>query len=64
MLRKKLEEELSKIYKEEELMWLQRLKEKELLEGDALTSYFISKASSRKRKNRITSIKTAANDVI
>lgn len=45
-------------------MWLQRSKEKELLEGDALTSNFISKASSRKRKNRITSIKTTANDVI
>lgn len=36
-------------------MWLQRSKEKELLEGDALTHYFIARASGRKRKNRITS---------
>lgn len=45
-------------------MWLQRSKEKELLEGDALTSYFMSRASSRKRKNRIISLNTASNEVI
>ena len=54
--RKELDAKLRKIYKEEEVMWFQRAKEKEILEGDALTSYFISKASGRKRKNKIDSL--------
>lgn len=58
LMRKELEEKLGKISKEEEIKWLQRSKEKELLEGDALTTYFMSKASSRKRKNRIISLNT------
>lgn len=35
-----------------------------MLEGDALTAYFISKASSRKRKNRILSLSNNSNEVI
>jgi hypothetical protein len=50
LLRKKIEAKLHEIYKEEEVMWFQTAKEKELLEGDSLTSYFMSKASGRKRK--------------
>ena len=56
LLRKHLDTQLNKIYKEEEVMWFQRAKEQEILEGDALTSYFISKASGRKRKNKIDSL--------
>ena len=44
---------LSKIMKEEELKWLQRSGEKELLEGDNNTKYYHAKANGRTRKNRI-----------
>ena len=51
-----MEKRLKIIIKEEEVKWIQRAKEKELLEGDAMTSYFMAKASGRKRKNRILSL--------
>jgi hypothetical protein len=55
-VKKDLEFSLARIYKEEEVKWLQRSKEKELLEGDSLTSYFMAKASGRKRRNKIISL--------
>lgn len=39
LARKKLEDGLTKIDKEEEIKWFQRSKETKLLEGDAVTSY-------------------------
>ena len=36
---KKTELELSRIYKEEDIKWLQRSKEKEMFQGDSLTTY-------------------------
>ena len=57
VLKKNLEHSLNLIIKEEEIRWFQRAKEKELLEGDALTSYFIAKASGRKRRNKIISLR-------
>jgi hypothetical protein len=54
VLRKHFDEDLHRIYKEEEVDWFQRAKEKELLEGDACTSYFMDRASGRRRINRIS----------
>ena len=48
-----LEEQLSKILKEEEIKWFQRSKEKELLEGDSNTKFYHTKANGRRRKNFI-----------
>ena len=55
MYKRDLEARLNHINKEEEVKWIQRAKEKDLLEGDAMTSYFMAKASGRYRKNRILS---------
>ena len=38
-------------------MWFQHSKETGLIKGDSLKVYFMAKASSRKRKNKITSLK-------
>ena len=51
-MEKKVEEKIYKINKEEEIKWLQRSNEKDLLEGDALTSYFISRASNREEEEQ------------
>ena len=48
--------DLNKILKEEEIKWLPRSREKELLEGDSNTKYYHSKANGRRRKNRIVSL--------
>ena len=56
LLRRNLENRLRVLNKEEEIKWVQRAKEKDLLEGDALTSFFMTKASGRKRKNKILSL--------
>ena len=56
LVRRNLENRLRFINKEEEIKWVQRAKEKELLEGDALTSYFVTKASGRKQENKILSL--------
>ena len=48
--------ELNTILKEEEIKWLQRSREKELLEGDNNTKYYHAKANGRRRKNRIVSL--------
>ena len=53
-IRKSLEEDLLKIRREEEVKWFQRAKDKDLVQGEALTSYFMAKASGRKRKNKIS----------
>jgi hypothetical protein len=46
---------LAKIYKK--LSGYNALKEKELLEEDSLTAYFMAKASGHKRRNKIISIR-------
>ena len=46
-------QELKTILKEEEVKWLQRSREKELLEGDDNTKYYHSKANGRRRRNII-----------
>lgn len=50
MLRQYLEERLHRIIKEEEVKWVQRAKENDLLFGNAPTSYFMAKANGRRRK--------------
>jgi hypothetical protein len=45
--------QLSIITKEEEIKWLQRSKEKELLEGDSNTRYYHLRANGRRMKDRI-----------
>jgi hypothetical protein len=49
-IRKELNDLLNMIYKEEGIVWFQRVKEREMLEGDALTSYFMSKSTSRRKQ--------------
>lgn len=51
-----LELHLQKILREEEIKWLQRSKEKDLLEGANDTKYFQLKASARRRKKKITGL--------
>lgn len=51
-----LEEELKKVVREDRLKWMQRCKEKNLLEGDDNTKYYHAKANGRKRKNMIYSL--------
>ena len=43
-----LQNKLNNILREEEIKWLQRAKERDLLEGDRNTRYFMIKASGRK----------------
>ena len=52
-LRCSLQASLNHILKEEEIKWFQRAKERDLLEGDSNTRYFMIKASGRKRRNKI-----------
>jgi hypothetical protein len=47
-----LQEKLSKILKEEEVKWFQRAKERDIMEGDSNSRYFMLKASCRKRRNK------------
>lgn len=54
--RYKLEEELEKIYADEEIIWHKRSGEQWLLKGDANTGYFHSIANGRNRKCNIESL--------
>ena len=45
-----------KYIRKKRLCGFKELRKKEILEGDALTSYFIRKASGRKRMNNIDSL--------
>lgn len=45
-----LEKQIDILGKEEELIWFQRFKEKDLMEGDSCTAYFMARASNRRRK--------------
>lgn len=54
--RYKLEAELKKLFEEEEMYWRQRGGDRELLEGDANTSYLHMSANGRKRKNTVVSL--------
>jgi len=54
---KTTEQELDSVLKEEEIWWAQRAKVSWLQHGDLNTKYFHHKASQRKRKNSIYSIK-------
>ena len=45
-----LQDKLNKILREEEIKWMQRAKERDLLEGDINTRYFMLKANGRKRR--------------
>jgi hypothetical protein len=47
---------LKKVVREDRLKWMQRCKEKNLLEGDDNTKYYHAKANGRKRKNMIYSL--------
>lgn len=51
-----LELRLDLISKEEEIMWFQRSKEQDLLEGDNNTAYFMARASGKKRKTNFFSL--------
>lgn len=51
-----LEEQLEKIYEDEELIWQKRSGEQWLLKGDANIGYFHSIANGRKRKCNIDSL--------
>lgn len=42
--------------KEEEMKWLQRSKEKEIMDGDNNTRYYHAKANGRRRRNSILSL--------
>ena len=50
--------------KDEELKWRQRANEKDLKEGDGNTKYFHLKASGRKKKSKIVSLKYNGHDVL
>lgn len=51
--RNTLQKEYNHIIREDEIKWMQRAKEVDLLQGDNNTSYFMAKASGRKRKTKI-----------
>jgi mannosylglycoprotein endo-beta-mannosidase len=55
-MKKMLENQLKNIIKEEEIKWIQRAKEKEILEGDNNTRYYHSIANGRRRKTLITNL--------
>jgi hypothetical protein len=48
-----LNNRLAQLYREEEIKWYQRMKVKDLLEGDSNTKYFHLVASGKYRKIRI-----------
>lgn len=52
VFRKKLQSDLNKILREEEIKWYQRSTEKDIKEGDGNTKYFMIKASGRKRRSK------------
>jgi hypothetical protein len=52
-LRNYLQNRLAQLLREEEIKWYQRVKVKELLEGDSNTKYFQMIANGKFRKNRI-----------
>lgn len=61
--RYQLEDELSKIYLEEEIYWQGRSGEKWLLEGDANTAFFHGIANGRKRKSTILSLEDEGRQI-
>ena len=52
-LRYFLQNKLNNILREKDVKWMQRAKERDLLEGYSNTRYFMSRASGRKRKSKI-----------
>jgi hypothetical protein len=57
MERKKLlQNQLKNIVREEEIKWIQRAKEKEILEGDNNTRYYHSKENGRRRRTLIVNL--------
>lgn len=54
--RRELEKRLKFVIREEKLRWIQRSKEKEVLEGNCNTKFFHAKANGRKRKSQIHSL--------
>jgi hypothetical protein len=53
--RKELKEQLTRLLQQEELKWIQRVKDTDLKEGKASTKYFDAKANGRHRRNTIVS---------
>ena len=53
---KTLQEQLRKMVREEEIKWIQRSKEIELVDGDLNTKYYHAKANGRRRKTMITKL--------
>ncbi|XP_072074464.1 uncharacterized protein [Arachis hypogaea] len=56
-LEKDLSEELKKILDQEEIFWLQKSRQKWLVEGDRNTKYFHTKTLVRRRKNKIVKLR-------
>ncbi|XP_057756534.1 uncharacterized protein LOC130975820 [Arachis stenosperma] len=56
-LEKDLSEELEKILDQEEIFWLQKSRQKWLVEGDRNTKYFHTKTLVRRRKNKIVKLR-------
>lgn len=56
-LRGSLKNKLKMLMREDNIKWWQRAKEKDLLLGDGNTKFFMTKASSRRRQNRISGLK-------
>jgi hypothetical protein len=52
-LKQSLKERIAQLLREEEIKWLQRVKTKDLLEGDNNTKYFHIVANGKRRKTRI-----------
>ena len=55
--RGRLENQLRFTTREERLKWLQRCRERDVLEGDNNTKYYHAKANGRWRKGRIFSLR-------
>ena len=56
-LEMKLQNEMSEILEQEELLWFQRSRAKWLIDGDRNTKYYYIKTMQHKRRNTIVMIK-------
>ena len=61
-LEKQLRDELELILDQEEALWKQKSREEWLELGDRNTKYFHRKTLARRRRNRITALKTTENE--